>query len=300
MSQVLAEELACRALRDWLLLQLPAKVAAVNLTRAAVLRAPYAGPYVFSAGATLGINQTANSDAFSETAFATGSQTTAQVVTAINAAMGAVVASSEAVNADGTLTRLVLTSTTPPLSPDASALSLRGGVNGSDANVVFGWDAGGEKVTTTALVAPGSRGVCNGLPLQPDFGPSGQGGGSPIVVIIGDRSSRPVAPVPRRDEYLVSVEMAVLRIEPQQQVHRDREHIHAAVRCVREVLLTDAGRMLGRSGFNDVVLVSETRCKIAALPFKFIDNKNAPVVSPLFDGAEIMLDIRIFERPGAT
>lgn len=293
-----AEEIACRALHSWLLSMLPSKVTEVNLTRAAVIRAPYAGPYVFAAGATLGLNQTANSDTFTQTSFSTGSQTTAQVVTAINAAMGATVAAAEEVYAAGP-TRLVLTSTAAPLTAAASVLSVRGGVNATDANTVFGWDPGGEKVTTTALVAPGSRGVCNGAPVVPDFGPSGVDGGSPIVIIIGDRASRPIQPAVRRDEYVVSVALDILRVEPQQQVHRDREHIHAAVRCVRELLLTDAGRQLGRAGLGDVMLVTETQAKISGRPFGYTD-REGNAISPLFDGCAMLLEIKVFERPGAT
>lgn len=291
---VLAEQIACDKLRDWLLLKLPAKVTAVNLTRSAFILAPLAGPYTFAAGATLGICQTENSEVFVQTTLSTGAMSTADVVTAINTAMGATVASADYAD------RLLLTSTTAPSGSTASALSIRGGVNATDANTVFGWDAGGEKEVSTPLVAPTSRGVTNGLPLQPDFGPSGVNGGSPIVCIIGDRASRPVIPAVRRDEYIVTVDLSVLRVEPQQQVHRNREHIHAAVRCVREILLQDAGRTLGRAQFGDIMLVSETQCKIAALPFKFFENKNSPVVSPLFDGASMMLEIRVFERPEAS
>ena len=45
MPQVRAEQIAADALRNWLLLKLPAKVTAVNLTRAAVLKATLPGPY---------------------------------------------------------------------------------------------------------------------------------------------------------------------------------------------------------------------------------------------------------------
>lgn len=298
---VRAEEIAARALRDWLLLSLPAQVTAINLLRAAVIRAPYFGPYTIPAGATLALNQTPNSDTFTAIApLTTGSRTAAQVAAEINTAMGAAVATVESVYVGGVeKTRLKLTSTTPPLvgTPCTnSTMQIRGGVVDTDCNTAFGWDAGGEKVLSTALIAPGSRGVTDGLPLQPDFGPSAADQGSPIVVIIGDRSSKPVQPPVRRDEYAVTLDLSILRVEPQQQVHRSREHIHAAVQCVRQAILSD--RTLG-AHLSGVMLTTETQCRIAALPFKFKDNKDSPVVSPLFDGAAMLVEVKVFEQQGA-
>lgn len=291
-----AERIATQALRDWLLLSLPAKVTEVNLTRAASVMAPYAGPYVFSAGATIGICRVADSDTFNTVNLTTGSRTTAQVVTEINIALGAAVASADAVS-----DRLILTSLIPPTTSAASAVLLRGDGTSTDANTVFGWDAGGEKCVRTALVAPGSRGITDGLPLQPDFGPSGAGGGSPIIVIIGDRASKPVGPMPtRRDEYAVVIDLSILRVEPQQQAHRDREHIHAAVQCVRELLVTQSGLMLGQRGNQSVKKVTELSCRVSALPFKFKDNKDSPIVSPLFDGAAMSVEVRVYEQQGAA
>lgn len=302
---VYAEQLAASALRDWLLAQLPAKVTAVNLQRAASLRAPFPGPYTLAAGATLGVAFT-DTDTFTSATLSVGggSLTAAQVATAINAA-AAPSSPASTVDLNG-LSHLVLTSPTPPVIGTNSYLKVRGGVNGTDANAVFGWDTGGEKTETTALIAPNGKGVVDGLPLVPDFGISAYAGGSPIVIIIGDRNSVPVGPSPtRRDEYLVTLAVDVLRIEPQQQVHRNREHIHAAVRCVRECLLTDMGRRLGAPTTDGgtqspIVYVGERATKVAAMPFRFNAPKDQAWVSPLFDGAAMLIEVRVFERPAAT
>lgn len=302
---VYAEQLAASSLRNWLLAQLPAKVTAVNLQRAASISAPFPGPYVLAAGATLGLSFT-NTDTFTGVTLSVGggSLSAAAVAAAINAAC-APSSPASTVDLNG-LSHLKLTSPTTPVIGTNSDMKVRGGVNATDANTVFGWDAGGESACTTALIAPNGKGVCDGLPLIPDFGVSADAGGSPIVVIIGERSSVPVGPSPsRRDEYLVSLAVDVLRIEPQQQVHRNREHIHAAVRCVREVLLTDLGRRLGAPTSDGgtqspIVFVGEARTKISALPFRFNAPKDQSWVSPLFDGAAMLLEVRVFERPAAT
>ncbi len=169
-------------------------------------------------------------------------------------------------------------------------LWVRGGTS-TDCNSVFGWDPGGEKEALTALVAPGLKGVCNGLPQLPDFGPAGV-----IAVVIGTRSSRPLPGGPRRDEFLVTVDLDILRIDPQQQASRTREHIESSVRCVREVILTDAGRQLGR--VPGIVLCDFLGCVISATPHVF--KSKEPIANPRYEGAALQLSIRVFERPGAT
>lgn len=282
----LVEQLAADALTAWLLWQLPAKVAAVNAARFASVRASTPGPYTIPANGTLGLSRSFNAQTFTSISLTAGIRTTAELVTLINAGMGATVASADDDD------RLLLTS---PLAPTASAPSkmwVRGGTS-SDCNALFGWDTGGEKELLTALVAPTRKGVCNGLPQLPDFGPPGV-----VAVVIGNRSSRPGAGGPRADKNVVTLDIDILRIEPQQQVHKTREHIESAVRCVREVLLTTDGRQLGRARYGDISLVELGPVTIQATPHRF--KSKEPILNPLFEGAAMQLSIKLFERPAAT
>ena len=86
-----------------------------------------------------------------------------------------------------------------------------------------------------------------------------------VVVIIGDKTSKEL-PNPRRDEHLVTTDVSVMRIEPAQQVHRNREHLYASVRCVRELMLSDAGRQFGRAANGDIMLVRPGACRVVAKP----------------------------------
>ena len=145
-------------------------------------------------------------------------------------------------------------------------------------------------------MAPRARGIMDGWPVTPDFGPPSLIG-SPLGVVIGDRSTVPVRPDVRRDEYVVTLTLTVMRLEGAGQTHRSREPIQAALRCVREVVLQDAGRQLGRAGQGDIMLVTERAARIDGRPFAFGSNESP---GPLFDVAVLLLDVRVFERPGAT
>ena len=287
---VTAELIARSALRDYLLLRLPAKVTEVNATRAATLRAPWAGPYTIPAASTMGLSVTGSDASFTAFTVTAGSRTTAQMVTEINTAMAGSPASADADD------RLLITSPTAPSTTVPSAVKLRG-TTSTDCNAVFGWDKGGEKEVTTALIAPSSRGVADGWPQVLDFGP-GAAIGAPICCVIGDSSTAPVRPDPRRDEHVVTLDLTVLRLEGLGLSHRNREPILSSLRCVREVLLGEtAGRMLGRAGLGDVQMVSEVAAKVAAKPYSFGSPKSP---GPLFDVAVLVLAIRVFGRPGAT
>lgn len=275
---VRVEQFAAEAMRDWLLLQLPAKVAEVNATRAAVLKAPRAGPYLVPGGTVLKIAaQTAGTR--TNCPLAGGAMTTAAIVTAINSAYGSTVASADAAN------RLVLTALVAPTEGD-SVLEL----GDSPSNAAFGWPQGGQKVVRTPLVAPISSGVAMSWPMTwPDFGPG-------FWVMFGDRASKPMGqPNVRRDEYGVRLELAVMRVEPAASVHRDNEHINACLQCVREVIFTDAGRQLGQAGAG-IQGVWESGAKVPSKPFSF--KGQAP--NGFVDLAQIVFDIRVFERPAAS
>jgi hypothetical protein len=273
---VKAEQIACQALREWLLLKLPAKVTSVNTDRAAVLKAPRAGPYTIPASASLKLGTVIGSEAAD--AITAGTRSTAQVVADLSTAGITATADTD--------DRLVLTSTTAPTSGVPSTVAL--GADTTGANAAFGWDPGGERVVRSALVAPTSKGVADGWPITPDLGPG-------FWIILGDRSSQELGV--HRDEYLVAVDLAILRADPNTSQHRSREHIHACVRCVREVLLSDAGRTLGRASFGDIMFVRESGCRIAGKPFAFQSDKG---VSPLMDVATLDLEIRVYERPSTT
>lgn len=276
---VQAPALAAAALRDWLLLKLPAKVTEVNAARAAVLRAPWAGPYdVPVAGTVLSIRRTYDSAAFEPVSIT--ASTTAGIVTEINTALGVTVASADSED------RLVLTSLLAPTADVPSVLELKAG----PGNSLFGFGKSGAKAMTTALVAPGYNDVLDGIPQATDFVSKGPG---TIVVIIGDRKFNPLENH-RRNEQLVQLDVAVFRAEPHMQVHRNREHIQAAAQCVFEVLLTDTGKQMGRASVGDIVMARQKGGSISGKPFSF-GTKNSP--GPLFDAAAFSLEVRVFERP---
>jgi len=164
------------------------------------------------------------------------------------------------------------------------------------AAALFGWSKGGEKVVHAPLVAPGYKGIADGLPLFPDMGPG-------FWVIIGKRSSVPVrskaGSTVRTDQYQVGLELGFLYRQMNVQSHRSREGIASCVQCVRELLLTNAGRQLGRGGpapLGDIVLAEEKTCTVEGVPFAFKGKDSPP---GLFDRALMILSIRVFERPAA-
>lgn len=282
---VRAEQLACSALRDWLLLQLPAKVAAVNALRAPVLQSPYAGPYTVTSGMKLHVALNASDGPFTDVALTAGTRTAAQVASDVNGTAG--LSGVASADSDG---RLLLAGA----APTAAIEGVSAGPDSTGANALFGWDAGGEKVVANPVAAPTYKGVADGLPVVPDMGPG-------FWVILGRRSSVPVQPDVRRDEYLVTVDVLVMHRETNVFVHRSREHIHSVVRCIREVLLTDRGRHLGREAVGDIVKVGEKSCVVDGVPFSFQGSPGGPPPpNGLFDRAFLQLVVRVFERPDAT
>lgn len=281
---VLVEDIAASALRRFLLRWLPSKVAEVNATRAAVLESTGVEPFVVTSGMKLQV--CAESPAApAEVTLTTGSRTAAQVAADING----VVLGAASADADG---RLLISGSAPLSSTSYAGVAsdLDGSGNSTGANALFGWDAGGEGVTRAPLVAPGYRGVADGWPLLNDLGRG-------FWVIIGDRESVPVQPSLRKDEHLVALELGIFCPVTNEQVHRDREAIQACVRCVRELVLTDAGRQFGRAAHNDVMLAEEKSARIPGRPWKFRGN-DAP--NALFDVAALQLNVRVFERPASS
>lgn len=277
------EQKAAIYCREWLLLGLPAKVAEVNATRAAALKSPWAGPFTITAGQKLGICITQNSDTFVEVSLTAGSRTATQLAADINGTSGL----SGVASAD-TEGRLLLTSLLAPTTSAPSKLALRGST--ADANAALGFTKGGEKCVTTALVASGHNDIIDGWPLLSDLINRGPG---TIVVILGDKLTEEL-PNPRHDEHIVTMDVTVMRCEPQAQVHRNREHLYASLRCVRELMLDGAGRTFGQRASNPIVMVRPSRGRVVAKPYSF-GTKDNP--NPLFDVAVFNTQVRVHERP---
>lgn len=287
MSAVYPELIATQAIKQWLLLNLKAKVDEVNLQRAAVLTAAYAGPYTIAAGKQLGLNVDA-ADGYTTTELTEGSRTAAQLAADINAGLDVAIASADD---EG---RLVITSPTPPIasSPDApSVVKLRGNF-GADCNAVFGWDPGGMDVINTALIAPGVRDISDGMPTLGDLCERGPG---TICVVLGDKKTRPVSANSHVEEYFVVFDLTVLRVEPLGNNYRNAEPIYSALRCVREVLLTDDGKQLGRASVGDVQRARELGPTVVkAMQFRFTEGDKS---TPLFDGVTTLIETRLHMRP---
>lgn len=271
------EQKAVNALRDWLLLKLAGRVTTVNATRAAVLKAPLVGPYTVPAGARLYHSST---DFETHTTvnppFTSGSRTAAQIATEFNAAVPGIAA------ADAT-GRLVFTAAAAPTEGTDSLVSL--GADATGMMAALGFDAGGESAVRSALVAPGVKGVMDGLPKTAD-------GGTGFWVILGDNVSLPVEPPTRRDEYVVGINCSIHAPIPSNSDHRNREHLRAALRCVREVLFLETnGRTLGNA--TGIQLVTERQALIKSRPIEYKELPNM-----LFGRAAIELNVRVWEQQG--
>lgn len=281
---VLVEQLCARALREYLLKELPAKVAEVNADRAPALKAAYAGPYTIVGTKNLQISKTGVDSGHITTGnFTAGSQSATQLAATINATSG--LSGVASADTDG---RLVLTGAAPSSSGNG-VIAVK---DSTGAAALFGWSPGGEKVVHAPLVAPLYKGIADGLPTKPDMGPG-------FWLIIGKRSSVPVKQNNsgiRLDMYQVGLELGFMYREMNVQSHRSREAIQSCVRCVRELLLTTTGRQLGRASVGDIVLVEEKSCTIEGVPYAFSGKDALP---GLFDRALMLLSIRVFERPAS-
>lgn len=269
------------AVRQWLLAQLPATVATVNASRAAVLYSAYLEPFVIPTGAKLIIAPTATTTA-ATVALTVGTRTAAQLAADINAVLPGV----GSADTDG---RLKLTSTETPAAVQTSALVL----NGSTTNPLFGWDSGGERVVRNRLVAPTWKGISDGWPVgngpAPDLGPG-------FWIVISDRASIPVEPAARRDEHQVAASLEIMYRETNISAQRDRSHISDCLQCVRQLLLSTAGRQLGRAAVGDIMWVAEKQALIASTPFSF-ESPQAKRMNVLFDMATLTISVRVNERP---
>lgn len=272
------EQIAIASLREYLLAKIPARLAALNLERAAVLKSALVGPFVFPADAVLKISPSRSG---SITSIPLLSGSTQSVVDAINGATPAGLLATP--DDDG---RIVLTAAALPAAGAPSVVSVRADETG--ANGAFGWSAGGEHVMRVDVRAPNWRNVIDGAwPAQiPESNERG------FVVALGDRQARPwpTAPNLRRDEWTITIATDVLWPFASDMPSADREAISTCVRAVREVLLTTEGRQLGRAGKGDVMLADVPLARIAPVSF------NAPG-SIRFDVASLTITVRVFQRP---
>lgn len=265
---VKAELLAVEALRAHLLLKLPAKVTSINAERAAVLKAPRAGPYTVVDDIAIGT--TAGSE--TTVSLTTGSRTATQVAADITtAAVAGITASVDS------LDRLTLTATAAPAEGAPSVISL-GAAADAGANRAFGWDDGGEKVLRSALVAPMNRGVCDGEPE----GVINLGDG--FWVLLGKRRVIPDANV-HKDLHTVVISGKLWCAEPSGSPAAAKELIGQALRAVREVVYED--RTLG----NLVVMARMPDTSTEALTFRFAGGS-----SPLMSEQLISFSILLHER----
>lgn len=276
------EAVVVRAVREYLLAYLPGKVAQLNALRAAALKSATVETFTVPASSSL-LLAADRSSAGTTVNLTAGVRTAAQVAADINAAAVPGVTATT----DGG--RVVLIATATPAQDAPSVVS----VKASAVNPVFGWDAGGEHVITSGLVAPGWRGVVDGWPVTvPDMGRS-------FWVILGDRNSVPISPDVRRDEVLVTLDVTVIKPEANMSPHRSREAISSCVRAVRELLTTTDGRYLGRAGVGDVLFGQMSKVSIPGKPFAFSPAQNSAFSGVLFDVASFTLTVKVFQRPAS-
>lgn len=278
--------LSVQALQDWLLSQLPARVVALNATRAAALRS-LPGPFVIPSNAHLTLGADENGTKTEAALTSGGAVTASTLATDVNnAAVPGVTAS---VSVDGCL---VLTAQQVPTATLQSQLvvfedALADGTHTVGANAALGFSPLGAVVTRLPLKAPTPGGVVDGWPNQaPDYT---QG----FWVMIDDREARPVSDSSlRRDEWLVKLTLYVMKIEQAQVKRRTREALNAAMQAVTDVLLTTAGRYLGRQAYGDVLDLEVMEQTVEGRVIIFDETSNV-----VHDAGTIVVGLKVFQRP---
>jgi hypothetical protein len=268
MSTVQADLLAVSALRAYLLRTLPAKITTLNTERAAVLKAPRAGPYVVPASGSLVLGATVGSEVAD--AITAGSRTATQVAADISTT--GIAATVDAQD------RLTLTATAAPVAGTPSVVSL-GPEATAGTYAAFGWSAGGEKITRSALPAPTSPMVQESQLPYTDLG-------SGLAIIIGERTTEPRSGNIRDDTHRVLLKLEILVAEPNASHSDASELVGTAARAVREVLLED------RTLDGAVHLTELPKLVISPHTYRFA--KDGP--SFLLSKADMTVRIHIFER----
>lgn len=276
------EAMAVDALRGYLLLNLPAKVTALNAVRKATLVSPRALTTPTPENAALRIS--------SHVAGATdiliggfgGSVST--LVNVINAELGALGLAGRLDKAG----RLVIESATGVTDGDRAVVL--GEEPEPGAYAFLGFDSGGNRAVRTPLVAPTFRCVTDGWPLMPEF----QGNGV-INVVIGDRTTQPWGGNVRSDQHQVDIIVTVMRATQTVALQTSREGIESSVRAIRELLNEDRrlGDPLSESGDRAIMLTEEVASTVSGRPLQFDELRGH-----LFDTAELRLRVRVYERAG--
>lgn len=277
---VAASATFARVMREYLLAKLPAQVTTRNAARAAVLTSATAGPFTIPAAASLAISLDGTN--FTAAALTSGSRTAAQVAADVNAAVPGIASALT----DG---RLKLLSTSTPSAPTtASALHLAADATG--ANEALGFDPGGEACVRAPLIAPTSKGVCDGLPLLMEPYATGR-----MVVVLGDRGDVEIDNGTRRNERFATLAMRVYVPMLMQGYHQSREEIQAACECIVDALSTTEGQYLGRSADGDVLKVRCKSLKVSGSPW--VDKQQA---NYLCDVADLIFTSLVHQRPAAA
>lgn len=286
---------AAKALRDFLLWKLPSSTVTVNATRAATLRSPGPGPFVIPAAAVLKTSVVNKAGLTSSHPLTTGTRTTTQVAADINA----IVPSLASVDSTD---HLLLTSTNAPsyvaatLAATYSVMAV--GTDETGANAALGFDITGEHAITTPLTPPGLQGVCDGMPTGGFFNSSQLGKGR-MLVTIGERTFRMKDDNSRRFEWLVELDVAIFRSEPQQVVHQSREGIQAALQAFTEPLLTDVGKVLS-AGSSGIVGGRIDSGRIAPWSFRSAGADGKPLPGGiLFDAINLKYLCLVYQVPAS-
>lgn len=277
---VAASATFARVMREYLLAKLPAQVSAKNALRAAYLITPQVGPWTIPASGAIRISLDGTN--FTTVNLTSGSRTAAQLATEINVAMGATVAS---VLTDG---RLKLLSTTAP-SGTSTLSVLELGSDATGAMEALGFDIGGEKTVRSPLIAPTTKGVCDGEPQVLEPFATGR-----MIIILTDRQDTTMPGEQRRNERSAQLIMQVAVPMQTQDYHQSREEIQAACECIVDSVSTTEGRYLGRSADGDVLFVQCKSQKVAG------NSWPAAKQNFLLDIAVLVFTSIVHQRPAAA
>lgn len=263
---------------------LPAETTAVNATRKAKLVSTARTSITLADPGRFVWSTTTKGASDYSTLLAPGVWAVADLVALINA--------EQSIAAEDERGRLVLTSPTAPAVGVESVVSFLGGTSLTEGPLTaLGWDSSGQTDVRSALAGPGWAGVMDGYPQVLD--PLAMQPGA-FIVVVGDRTAKPVSPDIRVDQYEVTVDLTIWRAEAASLLHRNREPIHAALQAVRQVLFTDVGRYVDGQAVG-ILRVRETRSRVEATPLR---SKDAP--NRLLDLATMQLVVTIHERPSST
>lgn len=269
MSLVQAEDIATRALREYLLRTLPAKVATINAARAPYIKAPRAGPYIIPAAPNNVLTIVSQGVDYPVTLTA-GSRTAAQVKTQVDPVLNCS-------SVDAQL-RLVLTSPTAVATGTPSAIGIKASDTG--INEAFGWSAGGDEAVSEALVAPDGNNIRDGdqtiIDVSAGFG-----------IVFSKKSSRHTDRNPHKNERDVVVETDVYVPVPQGCERSYSEFAYQAVAAIRSCIFDDR-TLDGVVQYSDVAAAS-----VMGTAFRFA---SPGAVSPLIAKVSMTLLCRVFER----